>query len=61
MQLMREEKVLTIKEKINLFKLIDKKPITPTEKETNENPSSRSAKLRYVVKKKIFMILKLMF
>ena len=38
-------------EKINLFKLIKKKPIIASEKEINENPSSRSAKLRYVVKK----------
>ena len=27
-----------------------KKPITPTDKEINENPPSRSAKLRYLVK-----------
>ena len=40
-------------EKINLFKLINKKPITPSEKEINENPPSRSGKLRYVIKKKI--------
>jgi len=38
-------------EKINFFKLIEKKPIVPSEKEINENPPSRSAKLRYVVKK----------
>jgi 16S rRNA (cytosine1402-N4)-methyltransferase len=38
-------------EKINLFRLIDKKPIMPSEKEINENPPSRSAKLRYVIKK----------
>ena len=37
-----------------LFKLNKKKPIVPTEKEINENPSSRSAKLRYVIKKKDF-------
>ncbi len=41
-------------EKINLFKLIDKKPITPSEKEINENPPSRSAKLRYAIKKENF-------
>ena len=41
-------------EKINLFKLIDKKPIVPSEKEINENPPSRSAKLRYVIKKEDF-------
>ena len=37
-----------------LFKLIEKKAITPSEKEINENIPSRSAKLRYVVKKKDF-------
>jgi len=41
-------------EEINLFKLINKKPITPSEKETNDNPPSRSAKLRYVIKKEDF-------
>ena len=41
-------------EKINLFKLIDKKPITPSKKEIDENPPSRSAKLRYVIKKENF-------
>ena len=39
------------KEEVNLFKLINKKAITPTEKEITENPPSRSAKLRYVIKK----------
>jgi 16S rRNA (cytosine1402-N4)-methyltransferase len=38
----------------NLFRLINKKPITPSEKEINENPPSRSAKLRYAVKKEEF-------
>jgi len=38
-------------EKINLFKSVIKKPITPSETEVQENPPSRSAKLRYVVKK----------
>ena len=42
------------KEKINLFKLIDRKPITPSEKEINENPPSRSAKLRYAIKSENF-------
>ncbi len=37
-----------------LFRLIEKKPITPSVKELAENISSRSAKLRYVVKKKDF-------
>ena len=41
-------------DKVNLFKLINKKPIIPSEKEINENPPSRSAKLRYVVKKEDF-------
>ena len=41
-------------EKINLFKSFNKKPITPSEKEINENPPSRSAKLRYVIKKEDF-------
>ena len=37
-------------EKKILFKLIDKKPIVPNNKELNLNPASRSAKLRYGVK-----------
>ena len=37
-----------------LFKIIKKKPITPTPKELKENISSRSAKLRYVIKKDDF-------
>ena len=37
-----------------LFKLIEKKAIIPTEDEINENLPSRSAKLRYVIKKKNF-------
>ena len=41
-------------EEINIFKLINKKPIVPSEKEINDNPSSRSAKLRYVIKKEDF-------
>ena len=45
-----------------LFKLIEKKPITPSKKELEENLSSRSAKLRYVIKKsKIFINLKQIF
>ncbi|MDA9085086.1 16S rRNA (cytosine(1402)-N(4))-methyltransferase RsmH [Candidatus Pelagibacter sp.] len=39
---------------INLFRLINKKPITPSEKEIYKNPPSRSAKLRYVIKKEDF-------
>ena len=34
-----------------LFDLIKRKPITPNDEELNENPPSRSAKLRYAVKK----------
>jgi len=41
-------------EKVNLFKSINKKPISPSEEEIKENPPSRSAKLRYVVKKEDF-------
>ena len=41
-------------EKVNLFKSINKKPIIPSEKEIKENPPSRSAKLRYVIKKEDF-------
>ena len=41
-------------EKVNLFKSLNKKPIVPSEKEIKENPPSRSAKLRYVIKKEDF-------
>jgi len=34
-----------------LFKMIEKKPKIPSQKELQENISSRSAKLRYVIKK----------
>ncbi len=37
-----------------LFNLIQKKPITPSEEEIDENPPSRSAKFRYAIKKKDF-------
>ena len=37
-----------------LFKLIEKKPKTATKKELDENLSSRSAKLRYAIKKNDF-------
>ena len=37
-----------------IFDLIKKKPITPNISELNENPPSRSAKLRYAIKKKDF-------
>ena len=35
----------------NLFKMVEKKPILPSSKELKENLPSRSAKLRYVIKK----------
>lgn len=37
-----------------LFNLIQKKPITPSCEEVNENPPSRSAKFRYAIKKTDF-------
>ena len=37
-----------------LFKMIEKKPKLPSAKELSENIPSRSAKLRYVIKKKDF-------
>ena len=42
-------------EKLNLFKSVIKKPIVPSDKEIRENPPSRSAKLRYVIKKEDFL------
>ena len=41
-------------EKVNLFKSIIKKPIIPSANEIKENPPSRTAKLRYVIKKEEF-------
>jgi 16S rRNA (cytosine1402-N4)-methyltransferase len=41
-------------DKVNLFKAVSKKAISPSEKEIRENPPSRSAKLRYVIKKEDF-------
>ena len=41
-------------EKLNLFKSVIKKPIVPVDKEIRENPPSRSAKLRYAIKKEDF-------
>ncbi len=38
----------------NLFKMLEKKPKTPSAKELKENIPSRSAKLRYVIKKNDF-------
>ncbi len=37
-----------------LLKIVKKKPITASKNELKDNPSSRSAKLRYVIKKKNF-------
>ena len=37
-----------------LFRMINKKPIIPSTKELRENLPSRSAKLRYVIKKDDF-------
>ena len=37
------------------FKAVLKKPIVPSKKEIKENPPSRSAKLRYIIKKKRFL------
>ena len=41
-----------IEEKDNLFKIINKKPIVPSDRELKENILSRSAKLRFVIKEK---------
>ena len=38
------------KNKHGLFELIDKKPLTPNEKEISDNIRSRSAKLRYAIR-----------
>ncbi len=43
-----------LNEKVNLFKLINKKPIRPSAHEVKMNPPSRSAKLRCAVKKENF-------
>ena len=37
-----------------LFRMVEKKPITPTSKELKENLPSRSGKLRYIIKKENF-------
>jgi len=41
-------------ENINLLKLIQKKPIVPSQREIKINPPSRSAKLRFAIKKENF-------
>ena len=38
----------------SIFNLPQKKPITPSDKEIGENPPSRSAKFRFVIKKTDF-------
>ena len=43
-----------IKQADTIFNLIQKKPITPSDEEVRENPPSRSAKFRYVIKKTDF-------
>jgi 16S rRNA (cytosine1402-N4)-methyltransferase len=43
-----------IEESETLFRMLEKKPRTPSKKELKENLPSRSAKLRYVVKKDDF-------
>jgi len=43
-----------IKQQETLFSLIKKKPILPSQRELKENIPSRSAKLRYVIKKRDF-------
>ena len=43
-----------IKQADTIFNLIQKKPITPSDEEIRENPPSRSAKFRYVIKKTDF-------
>ena len=43
-----------VEEKIKLFKSINKKAIFPSDNEVKENPPSRSAKLRYIIKKEDF-------
>jgi 16S rRNA (cytosine1402-N4)-methyltransferase len=43
-----------LKQEKTLFKLVEKKPILPSIKELKENLPSRSAKLRYAIKKENF-------
>jgi len=49
-----EENPFTMSKQVSEFKLINKKPITPDEKELKQNPRSASAKLR--VAEKIMMV-----
>ena len=41
-----------VEQKEILFKMPLKKPMVPSDKEVKENPPSRSAKLRYIIKQK---------
>jgi 16S rRNA (cytosine1402-N4)-methyltransferase len=41
-----DENPFTTSERVNVLKVITKKPIRPSEKEIKRNPRSRSAKLR---------------
>ena len=43
-----------LKQADTLLNLIQKKPITPSAEEVDKNPPSRSAKLRYAIKKNDF-------
>ena len=43
-----------IEQSDTLFRMLEKKPRTPSKKELKENLPSRSAKLRYIVKKDDF-------
>ena len=43
-----------VRKKLIYLRSLSKKPIVPSEKEIQENPPSRSAKLRYVIKKEDF-------
>ena len=58
-KILSEHKIISwytpsIKQKDILFKMPLKKPIIPSEKEIKKNPPSRSAKLRYLIKKEDF-------
>ena len=43
---------ISLEQAENFFEMPNKKPIVPSDKELKENPPSRSAKLRYLIKKK---------
>ena len=50
----RKSREISVGNEKILFNLLEKKPIIPSEKEIKLNPPSRSAKLRYVIKKNEF-------